>query len=101
MARIEATDGPSDAGTDILPNNGASNGHDSGNGNGHDVATDSDVSVRPAEWMTRPPSGTKTYDYRLRGLDLGADLVAEPAPRPGHAKRASNRRARRRLLIQW
>src|SRR4029079_596429 len=52
-------------------------------------------------WMARPPQGTKTYDYRLRGLDLGADLVAEPAPRAPHPKRAANRRARRRLYIQW
>src|SRR5690348_17088925 len=97
MAITDAPDGTPDAGTDILPGHGNGNG----NGNGNGAVPDSDVNVRPAEWMTRPPSGAKTYDYRLKGLDLGADLVAEPAPRIPHTKRAANRRARHRLYIQW
>ena len=41
----------------------------------------------------------RTYDYRLRGLDLGAQLI-DDAQRAGKVKRAKNRRARRRLMIQ-
>ncbi len=66
------------------------------------LLTGSDVGTRQAEWMARAPSSTvhRTYDYRLRGLDLGAQLVEDPQ-RPVHVKRTTNKRIRRRLMIQW
>jgi signal peptidase I len=51
-------------------------------------------------------AGTKTNrrqrapDYRLRGLDLGAQSVAEPPPRAVR-KEQPNRRRRHRLLVEW
>ncbi len=96
MPRTEAPDG-SNVGTGTA----MSDGGDIMPAAARDAVTvsESDVTTRPAEWMTRPPSNGRTYDYRLRGLDLGAQLV-EDVHRPVHVKRASNRRARRRLLIQ-
>jgi signal peptidase I len=61
------------------------------------------MSVQPrTEEQPRPTSRPRRApDYRLRGLDLDAEVFAETAPRPVRKLHPSLRRRRRRLLIQW
>ncbi len=47
------------------------------------------------------PASTRRPDYRLRGLDLGAQDRVEAPVRAGRKKDAGRGRRRRRLLVQW
>jgi signal peptidase I len=61
-----------------------------------DIATTNHATTATSATTSRSRRG----DYRLRGLDLGAQRVAERPPQP-LPKHQPSRRRRRRLIIKW